>query len=372
MYYLNNTTYNEKTLMGRLRRYFLIYFETFSVSTADSLFLLIFSILALESAHSIRFLYHHFLSGITKKSLNVFYYACSYAKVDYSNFMNITARTALKLIPDPLKTHPVFLCVDDTMVSKSGKKFENVSKLFNHAAHNGSNYLNGHCFVSIMLCVPVLDHDKISYLSVPLGYRMWQKKESKLELAASMIRQVMPEFLSKEHVIILCDSWYTKKNLVSIIDEYPNLDLIGNARIDSVMYDLAPERTGRRGRPAKHGKRLCVETDFTFSKEKIGDYYTGVRRVFTKIFGDREVLAYVTDTEKGNGTKSLFFSTIFSEDLKVFCTEEEHSSSDQTDHDPVNYIRCYYMPFDGRSKSATMNRKRSGLFATIWYGVARE
>lgn len=197
MYYLNNTTYNEKTLMGRLRRYFLIYFETFSVSTADSLFLLIFSILALESAHSIRFLYHHFLSGITKKSLNVFYYACSYAKVDYSNFMNITARTALKLIPDPLKTHPVFLCVDDTMVSKSGKKFENVSKLFNHAAHNGSNYLNGHCFVSIMLCVPVLDHDKISYLSVPLGYRMWQKKESKLELAASMIRQVMPEFLSK-------------------------------------------------------------------------------------------------------------------------------------------------------------------------------
>ena len=160
--------------------------------------------------------------------------------------------------------------------------------------------------------------------------------------------------------------------LDSIIDEYPDLDLIGNARIDSVMYDLAPARTGRRGRPAKHGKRLCVETDFTFSKEKIGDYYTGVRRVFTKIFGDREVLASVTDTEKGNGTKRLFFSTIFSEDLKVFCTEEEHSSSDQTDHDPVNYIRCYYMPFDGRSKSATMNRKRSGLFATIWYGVARE
>ena len=129
------------------------------------------------------------------------------------------------------------------MISKFGKKFENVSKLFDHVAHNGSNYLNGHCFVSIMICVPVLDHDKISYLSVPLGYRMWQ----------------------------------------------PNLDLIGNARIDSVKYDLAPERTGRRGRPAKHGKRL-------------------------------------------------FFSTIFSEDLKVFCTEEEHSSSDQTDHDPVNYI----------------------------------
>ena len=37
----------------------------------------------------IRFLYQHFLSGITEKSLIVFYYACSYAKVDYFRFMNI-------------------------------------------------------------------------------------------------------------------------------------------------------------------------------------------------------------------------------------------------------------------------------------------
>ena len=148
----------------------MIYFETFSVPTADTLFLLILSILTLESAHSIRFVYQHFLSGITEKSLNVFYYACSYAKGDYSRFMNTTVRIALKLIPDSLQTQPVFLCVDDTMVSKFGKKFENVSKLFDHATHNGSNYLNGHCFVSVMLCIPVWNRDKVSYLSVPLGH----------------------------------------------------------------------------------------------------------------------------------------------------------------------------------------------------------
>jgi hypothetical protein len=43
---------------------------------------------------------------------------------------------------------------------------------------------------------------------------------------------------------------------------FQNLDLIGNARIDSVMYDLAPAHTGRRGRPAKHGNRLSVETSY--------------------------------------------------------------------------------------------------------------
>ena len=93
------------------------------------------SILALESVHFIRFLYRHFLSAITGESLNAFYFACTYAKADYSRFMNATARITLRLVPDSLKTQPVFLCIDDTMVPKSGTKFADVSKLFDHAAH---------------------------------------------------------------------------------------------------------------------------------------------------------------------------------------------------------------------------------------------
>ena len=218
-------------MIGRLHRYFLTYFETFSAPTADTLFLFILSILALESAHSIRFLYQHFLSGITEKSLNVFYYACSYAKVDYSRFMNTTAKTALKI------------------------------------------------------------------------------------------------------------------NLLCIVKEYPNLDLIGNTRIDSVMYDLAPARTGHRGRPAKHGKQLSIETDFSFSSEKIGGYYTGVRRVLTKIFGSQEVLAYVTATEKEHGTKHLFFSTIFPEELQIFCAWQEKAPLNQTGSGRMKYIPLFLYSF---------------------------
>lgn len=102
-----------------------------------------------------------------------------------------------------------------------------------------------------MLCVPVWDKGKIVYQSVPLSYRMWRKKESKLELAASMVRQVMPELTGKKNVIVLCGSWYTKSSLVSVLDEYLNLGLAGNARYGSVLYGLAPQPTGRRGRPAK-------------------------------------------------------------------------------------------------------------------------
>ena len=294
--------------------------------------------LAMESADSIRSLYRHFLSGITKKSLNAFYYACSYAKADYSRFMNVTAGMALKHIPEKLDTQPVFLCIDDTMVPKSGKKFENVSKLFDHAAHNGSNYLNGHCFVSVMLCVPVWNKNRVHYLCVPLGYRMWQKKESKLELAASMIRRIMPELGTKKNVIILCGSWYVKKNLVSIIDEYENLDIIGNARSDSVIYGLPPQRTGKRGRPALHGEKLSIQNDFILSDEKIGDYYMAVRRVLTNIFGRREVLAYVTSAGKAAGSRRLFFSTVFPKQLQVFCAWQEKSPLNQTGSSRMQFI----------------------------------
>ena len=146
-------------------------------------------------------------------------------------------------------------------------------------------------------------------------------------------------------MIILCDSWYMKQNLVSIIEEYENLDLIGNAISDSVIYDLAPAPTGHRGRPAKHGRRLSIEDDFTLSDEKAGDYYTGVRRVLTNLFGTREVLAYVTSTARTGGTKHLFFSTISPEELQIFCAWQESSPLNQTGSDQMKYIPLFLYSF---------------------------
>ncbi len=301
--------------------------------------------LALEAADSIRFLYRHFLSKVTEKSLNAFYYACSYAKADYTRFMGATAALALKIVPQGLDTQPVFLCIDDTMAEKFGTKFEDVSKLFDHAAHNGSNYLNGHCFVSLMLCVPVWKGQKISYIAVPLGYRMWKKGNPKPGLAASMVRQAMPAFRSRRNVIILCDSWYAKQNLICITEEYPNLDIICNARYDTVLYDLAPAPTGRRCRPAKHGARLSIDKDFALSAEKIGDYYVGVRRVLTNLFGSREVLAYATATERESGSRRLFFSTVSPTQLSIFCSWQENEMLHNTGSSWMQYIPLFLYCF---------------------------
>ena len=76
-----------------------------------------------------------------------------------------------KYAADFIKKYRTGLSEFGKTITKESMKFENVSKLFDHAAHNGSSCLNGHCFVSIMLCIPVKNHVHALYLSVPLGYR---------------------------------------------------------------------------------------------------------------------------------------------------------------------------------------------------------
>ena len=299
--------------------------------------------LVLESADSIRFLYRHFISQWTEKSLNVFYYICSYAKVDYSSFMNTTVKIALSLIPTSLRSQPVLLCIDDTMVAKYGTKFEEVSKLFDHAAHQGSSYLHGHCFVSLLLCIPVWKNGKIHYLSLPLGYRMWQKTTSKLALAAQMVTQVMPDLQSKR-TILLCDSWYAKQEVTDLVEQFEHLDIVCNVRKDTVLHELPPKPSGQRGRPKKYGERIFLD-DISLSEQPIGGYYTGVQMVLSNLFGERKIFAYVTSTEPIGGSRRLFLSTITPVTLSLFCAWQEVEPLNQTGRNWMLYVPLFLYRF---------------------------
>ncbi len=144
--------------------------------TARNLFLVVIAILTLDTFRSVRFAHKHVISKLTNTSLNAFYYTLKTDHYDHTLWNDVTTSKALHLIPDALQKQPLFLSIDDAMVEKSGKKFELCSKLYDHAAHNGSNYLNGHCMVSLLLSFPVFREGRVPYLSVPLGYRLWDKK----------------------------------------------------------------------------------------------------------------------------------------------------------------------------------------------------
>ena len=53
----------------------------------------------------------------------------------------------------------------------------------------------------------------------------------------------------KDKQVILCfDSWYAKKKLIDRALSYNNVNIICNARHDTVMWDLPEPISGKRGR----------------------------------------------------------------------------------------------------------------------------
>lgn len=314
---MSRLLYSRYPILNKLFWFFQHYFKDATIPAMENLFLVVVSILVLDTFHSVRYAWMHIISKLTGKSLNSFYHTLEQAPFDHSKWGSVTAEYARHTIPDSLKDSSVFLSIDDTMVEKYGAKFEARSKLFDHAAHNGSNYLNGHCFVSVMLHVPVSSPDGITYLSVPLGYRLWTREETKLELAANMIRSVMPALASCRQVILLCDSWYPKKPVPGLVNEFSNLEMICNVRIDTVLYDLPGERTGKRGRPRIHGDRISLES-IPLEKPEGSDYYIGCREVTTNLWKGKHVYAYVTATDPDNSRSfRLFLSTVSAEGICI-------------------------------------------------------
>jgi hypothetical protein len=176
-----------------------------------------------------------------------------------------TVKIAISLIPQELKsTITIFLIIDDTLQAKFGDKFDCYGKFFDHTKNDGTSFLNGHCFVSL---VTILFCGKIKYLTLPAGYKLYDKSETKLKIAGKMIQNIMPLLLDYQ-VIVLCDSWYTKRPFLNMLKDYSNLSIIGAVRSDTIMYDLCPEPTGKRGRPRKKGSISCKVVYYLLKKHK--------------------------------------------------------------------------------------------------------
>ena len=338
------TLYTNNGIIGILFKYFSEYFSSVTKPTCFLLTWLVIGMLALESVPSVRFLYRHFLCKVYPRSLNCYYRACAKANVSDTHFLRITTMLAKSIIPPILHNEPVFLCVDDTTIVKFGKKFADVSILHDHALHTGKPFVNGHCYVSLTLCVPVFndtnEEQSIAYVPIPLGYHMWTKQKNKLVVAAEMITSVMP-LLKDTQVVVAFDSWYAKKTFIRPLQNFDNIIMICNARHDTIMHDLPPAKTGKRGRPAKYGVRLlCADFEMTSRYKR---FNVGHRRVLTNIFGDNIVHAYVT--ESSSGARRLFFCTANPNDIRMSFAWQEDADLRDVTADNVAFVpmKCYSM-----------------------------
>ena len=304
--------YHKKSLTDKLKETFSEIFTNETEPTRKHLTNLMMSVIALNGFQSVKYNYEHFIQDVSEFKLKSYYYTLNESKLNIDDWLLTMVHTAVSLIPDCLKEQPVIFSMDDTMAEKTGEHFEYCSVLFDHAAHNGSSYLNGHCFVSLMISVPVMENGKTRYLSVPVGYRMWTKEESKLKIAAELIKLAMKAIGTEKKVLLCCDSWYPKAEITQLPEEFENLDIICNVRSDTVLYELPPERTGKKGRPRIRGERISLN-DFTLQEVKETGMCAGAKTVMTNLFKKRPVTAIVTESK--SGSRRLFLCTASSESL---------------------------------------------------------
>ena len=304
--------YHKKSLIDKLKETFSEIFTNETIPTQKHLTDLMMSVIALNGFQSVKYNYEHFIQDVSDFKLKSYYYALNESILDIDDWISAMVHTAVSLIPDCLKEQPVILSADDTMTEKTGEHFECCSVLFDHAAHHGSSYLNGHCFVSLMISVPVMEDDKIRYLSVPVGYRMWTPEETKLKMAADLVKLAMKAIGTERNVILCCDSWYPKAEITELPEEFENLDIICNVRSDTALYELPPERTGRKGRPRIRGERLSLK-DFALQEVRETGMCAGAKTVITNLFKKRPVTAIVTESK--SGSRRLFLCTASSESL---------------------------------------------------------
>lgn len=305
---------HQNSMKQTLHTYLFQYRKCFKKRSFDIFYWIVLSILCAEETRSIRFLYETLIKKYSNKVLNSLYYFLSYTKVPWEQIMLTTLRIALSIIPNEIKDAPIFLTIDDTLQAKFGKKFDCYGKLFDHTSRTGNAYLNGHCFVSLVVNIPLAHKGNLRYLSLPVGYKLYSKQKSKLQIASELINTAM-EILQDYDVVVLCDSWYTKGAVLETIKFYDNLNLVGAVRSDTAIFDLPPTPNGKRGRPRLKGERLDIKT---FEYKKVEDYYISTRKVITRLFKEPVYVTVTTKDIEAFASVRLFICTIQVENISPF------------------------------------------------------
>jgi hypothetical protein len=147
--------------------------------------------------------------------------------------------------------------VDDTLFHRYGKKV--------HAAawqHDGSaqgprkiGFGNNWVIVGIVVTVPILSRP----LCLPVLFRLWRPRSAvtKVDYAVEMVK-LLAAVCEGRTLHVTGDAAYhgpACKTLPATVTWTCRLQR------NAILYDLAPPRTGKRGRPALKGKRLGTPAD---------------------------------------------------------------------------------------------------------------
>jgi DDE superfamily endonuclease len=148
---------------------------------------------------------------------------------------------------------PVTVAIDDTLFRRTGKKVWAASWFHDGSAKGPAKtgYGNNWVIAGIVVTLPFCSRP----VCLPVMFRLVIKgtnSASRLWLARRMTEKIA-EALPGRRIDVVADAAYAGKELRGLD---PAITWTTRLRKDAALYDLAPPRTGRRGRPRVRGARL--------------------------------------------------------------------------------------------------------------------
>jgi hypothetical protein len=265
---------------------------------------------------------------------------------------------------------PLLVAVDDTLFHRYGRKV--------HAAawqHDGSaqgprklGFGNNWVVVGIVVRLPILSRP----VCLPVLARLWRPKSdvSKVEHAVDLVR-LLADSLGGRRMHVVGDAAYhgpACKNLPAGVTWTCRLQR------NAVLCDLAPPRTGRRGRPALKGKRLGTPTDLaataTWRKHTVTRYgrvevawLASVHCLWYGAFGPREVQVVLV-REQNTTTTTGYDLALVSTDLQTARADIVGRYADRWSIEVVNHEAKHILGV-GQAR----NRVRTAVERTVPFGL---
>lgn len=192
--------YQSNPIAGKLWELYMDIFAKQTQPTATNLSLFCLSMLLLNACPTVESAYKHCIRFLSPKKLKVLYYTLGQSEILRDRWWRWFVQQAVQLIPKELSQVPILISVDDTNISKYGKFFDFSGRIYDHSSKAQNKYIHGHCFVTLILSIPVFASDGgYKYLSFPLIHRLWRgnktdpKAAAKEQQAAKLAKKLAEE-----------------------------------------------------------------------------------------------------------------------------------------------------------------------------------
>jgi hypothetical protein len=148
------------------------------------------------------------------------------------------------------------VAIDDTLFHRSGKRVHAASWCHDGSAKGPKKVAWGNNWViaGLVVTVPMIARP----VCLPVLLRLWKPKGvTKLVLARQLIDTLAGHYPDRK-IHIVADAAYATGELAGLP---ARVTVTFRLRKNAVLYDLAPPRTGKRGRPRLKGARLGTPSD---------------------------------------------------------------------------------------------------------------